>query len=115
MGVVDDANEINTKLNLHKSNFILLNTPDKSNVYTNANANVIEGYKKMGDKILFYIKIFFKNKNKSHKLRFRTRRNNHRHTSTKTSKQKQMSTSKINRRHNVTRNKTRKIGAFMRV
>jgi hypothetical protein len=115
MGVVDDANETNTKLNLHKSNFILLNTPDKSNVYTNANANVIEGYKKMGDKILFYIKMFFKNKNKSHKLRFHTRRNNHRHTSTKTSKQKQMSTSKINRRHNVTRNKTRKIGAFMRV
>jgi hypothetical protein len=114
MGVVDD-NETNTKLNLHESNFILLNTPDKSNVYTNANVNVIEGYKKMGDKILFYIKLFFKNKNKSHKLRFHTRRNKHHHTSSviKTSKSKRMSTSRIKRNHN--RNKTHKIGAFMRI
>ena len=31
------------------------------------NANVLSSYKKTGDKILFYIKLFFKNKNKSHK------------------------------------------------
>lgn len=60
MGVNNDANESNTRLNLHESNFILLNTPDKSNAYINANANVIAGYKKMGDKILFYIKLFLK-------------------------------------------------------
>jgi len=112
MGVVDD-NESNTKLNLHESNFILLNTPDKSNVYTNT--NVTESYKKMGDKILFYIKLFFKNKNKSHKLHFHTRRNKHHHPYSviKTLKPKRISTLRIKRNHN--RKKTHKIGAFMRV
>ena len=114
MGVNDDANETNVKLNLQESNFISLNTPDSSNVETNA--KVLSSYKKTGDKILFYIKLFFKNKNKSHKLRFHTRRNKyHPANSQRTSKSKRMSTSRINGNFIVGRNKTHKTGAFMRV
>ena len=117
MGVNNDANESNTKLNLHESNFILLNTPDKSNAYINANANVIAGYKKMGDKILFYIKLFFKNKNKSHKLHMHTRRHKHRAIlkhKRYVLKSRVKSTRKTNA-NGANVNKTRKIGAFMRV
>lgn len=58
MGVNNDANESNTRLNLHESNFILLNTPDKSNAYINANANVIAGYKKWEIKYYFILNYF---------------------------------------------------------
>ena len=113
MGVNDDENE--RIVNLHESNFVLLNTPDKSNVYMNANANVIEGYKKMGDKILFYIKLFFKNKNKSHKSNSRDKR----HSTLKHKRYASKSRVKSSRRRNANDNsssrKTRKIGAFMRV
>jgi hypothetical protein len=117
MGVNNDANESNTKLNLHESNFILLNTPDKSNAYIHANENVIAGYKKMGDKILFYIKLFFKNKNKSRKSYSR-----HKRHSTLKHKQQHASKSRVKssrtRRRTANDNssrKTRKNGAFMRV
>ena len=116
MGVNNDANESNTKLNLHESNFILLNTPDKSNAYIHANENVISGYKKMGDKILFYIKLFFKNKNKSHKSK---RRHKH-HATFKHKRHLLKSRVKSARRTNANDNsarvnKTRKTGGFMRV
>ena len=111
MGVNDDENERIGKMNLQKSNFISLNTP----IGSSGESSAIQSYKKTGDKILFYIKLFFKNKNKSHKLRFHTRRNKHHATNFKrTSKSKRMSTSKINENDNSAR-KTRKIGAFMRV
>jgi hypothetical protein len=120
MGVNNDANESNTKLNLHESNFILLNTPDKSNAYIHANENVISGYKKMGDKILFYIKLFFKNKNKSHKLHMYTRRHKRHDVTLKhkryPSKSKVKSSRRIKYNSNSKKgNKTRKNSAFMRV
>jgi hypothetical protein len=118
MGVNDDANETNTRLNLQESNFISLNTPDGSNVETNA--NVLSSYKKTGDKILFYIKLFFKNKNKSHKTNGR-----HKHRSTLKHKRHLLksrvkSARRINSNDKLNANgshvnKTRKIGAFMRV
>ena len=122
MGVNDDENERIVNLNLKESNFILLNTPERSNVYinANANANVIEGYKKMGEKILFYIKLFFKNKNKSHKLNTRDKI----HFTLKHKRYASKSRVKSSRRRNTNDksnvngalvNKTRKIGAFMRV
>ena len=111
MGVNNDANESNTKLNLHESNFILLNTPDKSNAYIHANENVISGYKKMGDKILFYIKLFFKNKNKSYKS---NRRHKHRATlkyKRHSSKSRVKSSRRIKDNSNAKKgNKTRKNG-----
>jgi hypothetical protein len=118
MGVNDDANETNTRLNLQESNFISLNTPDVSNMETNA--NVLSSYKKTGDKILFYIKLFFKNKNKSHKTN-----GLHKHRSTLKSKRHLLKSrvksarrtnanDKLNA-NNARVNKTRKTGAFMRV
>ena len=111
MGVNDDENERIATLNLQESNFISLNTPGSSNVKTNA--SVLSSHKKTGDKILFYIKLFFKNKHKSHKLRFHTRRS--KHHPKRTLKSKRMSTSRINGNSSLGRNKTHKIGAFMRV
>ena len=112
MGVNDEENERIVNLNLQESNFISLNTP----IGSSGESSAIQSYKKTGDKILFYIKLFFKNKNKSHKLRFHTRRNKHHAANFKrTSKSKRMSTSKINGNSSVGRNKTHKTGAFMRV
>ena len=112
MGVNDDEDERIGKMNLQKSNFISLNTP----IGSSGESSAIQSYKKTGDKILFYIKLFFKNKNKSHKLRFHTRRNKyHPANSKRTSKSKRMSTSRINGNFIVGRNKTHKTGAFMRV
>jgi hypothetical protein len=116
MGVNDADNETNTNLNLHESNFILLNTPDRSNVYMNANANVIEGYKKMGEKILFYIKLFFKNKNKSYKSNTRDRRYSTLKHKRFASKSRVKSSRRIKDNSNAKKgHKTRKIGAFLRV
>jgi hypothetical protein len=117
MGVNDDEDERIVNLNLQESNFILLNTPDKSNAYTNANENVIAGYKKAGDKILFYIKLFFKNKNKSHKSKRRHKRHaTFKHNKRYTSKSRVKSLRRTNANDNSARvNKTRKTGAFMRV
>jgi len=118
MGVNDDANETNTRLNLQESNFISLNTPDGSNVETNA--NVLSSYKKTGDKILFYIKLFFKNKNKSHKTngrhkhRFTLKHKRHLLKSRVKSARRINSNDKLNA-NGAHVNKTRKIGAFMRV
>ena len=112
MGVNDDENERIATFNLQESNFISLNTP----VGSSGESSAIQSYKKTGEKILFYIKLFFKNKNKSHKshkLRFHTRRN--KHHSKRTLKSKRMSTSRINGNSSVGRNKTHKTGAFMRV
>jgi len=114
MGVRDDSDyESSTKSQI-ESNFILLNTPDRSNVYINANANVIEGYKKMGEKILFYIKMFFKNKNKSHKSHSRDKRHSTLKHKRYSSKLRVKSSRRITTNDNSAR-KTRKIGAFMRV
>jgi hypothetical protein len=112
MGVRDETEYESSPDSRNESNFISLNTP---NGY-NGEANAIQSYKKTGDKILFYIKLFFKNKNKSHKMRFHTRRNKHHAANFKrTSKSKRMSTSIINGNSSVGRNKTHKTGAFMRV
>lgn len=108
MGVRDETDYESSPDSQNESNFISLNTP----IGSNGEASAIQSYKKTGDKILFYIKLFFKNKNKSHKLRFHTRRN--KHHSKSTPKPKRMSTSRINRNDNSAR-KTRKTGAFMRV
>ena len=114
MGVRDDSDyESSTKSQI-ESNFILLNTPDRSNVYINANANVIEGYKKMGEKILFYIKMFFKNKNKSHKSHSRHKRHSTLKHKRYSSKLRVKSSRRITTNDNSAR-KTQKIGAFMRV
>jgi len=114
MGVRDDSDyESSTKSQI-ESNFILLNTPDMSNVYINANANVIEGYKKMGEKILFYIKMFFKNKNKSHKSHSRDKRHSTLKHKRYSSKLRVKSSRRITTNDNSAR-KTLKIGAFMRV
>jgi hypothetical protein len=114
MGVRDDSDyESSTKSQI-ESNFILLNTPDMSNVYINANANVIEGYKKMGEKILFYIKMFFKNKNKSHKSHSRHKRHSTLKHKRYSSKLRVKSSRRITTNDNSAR-KTQKIGAFMRV
>ena len=108
MGVNHDENERIATFNLQKSNFISLNTP----VGSSGESSAIQSYKKTGEKILFYIKLFFKNKNKSHKLRFHTRRN--KHHPKRTPKSKRMSTSRING-NSSGRKKTHKTGAFMRV
>jgi hypothetical protein len=114
MGVRDDSDyESSTKSQI-ESKFILLNTPDRSNVYINANANVIEGYKKMGEKILFYIKMFFKNKNKSHKSHSRHKRHSTLKHKRYSSKLRVKSSRRITTNDNSGR-KTQKIGAFMRV
>lgn len=117
MGVNDDENERIATFNLQESNFISLNTPVGSSGESSAN----QSYKKTGEKILFYIKLFFKNKNKSHKshkLHMHTRRNKHR-TTLKDKRRRLASKSKLStRRTNAnddSARKTRKIGAFMRV
>lgn len=107
MGVRDETDYESSPDSRNESNFISLNTP----IGSSGESSAIQSYKKTGDKILFYIKLFFKNKNKSHKLRFHTRRN--KHHSKRTSKSKRMSTSRIN--GNNSARKTRKTGAVMRV
>jgi hypothetical protein len=94
-----------------------LNTPGKSNAYIHANENVISGYKKMGDKILFYIKLFFKNKNKSHKLKS-SRHHKHRATlkHKRHASKSKLKSRRIKDNSNAKKeNKTRKTGVFMRV
>ena len=117
MGVNDDENERIVHMNLQKSNFISLNTP----IGSSGESSAIQSYKKTGEKILFYIKLFFKNKNKSHKshkFHMHTRHNKHR-TTLKDKRRRIASKSKLStRRTNAnddSARKTRKIGAFMRV
>ena len=117
MGVRDESDyESSSDLRV-ESNFISLNTP----VGSSGESIAIQSYKKTGEKILFYIKLFFKNENKSHKSNLYTRRNKHRSTLkdkrqlTSKPKLKSKRRTNVNNVINSSINKTRKIGAFMRV
>ena len=68
----------------------------------------------MGEKILFYIKMFFKNKNKSHKSHSRHKRHSTLKHKRYSSKLRVKSSRRITTNDNSGR-KTQKIGAFMRV
>ena len=118
MGVNDEENERIVHMNFQESNFISLNTP----IGSSGESSAIQSYKKTGEKILFYIKLFFKNKNKSHKsyksqLHMHARRNKHRATlkdKRRLASKSKLSTRRTNANDDSAR-KTRKIGAFMRV
>jgi hypothetical protein len=120
MGVNDELDDESSLNSGFESNFISLNTP----VGSSGEASAIQSYKKTGEKILFYIKLFFKNKNKFRKLNLYSHRNKYRNKHRDTLKHKRFTLKpklKSSRRikNNIINinhgNKTRKNGAFMRI
>jgi hypothetical protein len=119
MGSVQNAHQ-GHRLNLHDANYISLNTP-----FDDASSREDVEYKKSGEKLLNYIKLFLKTKQhskrgtKSHSLRdsSQTRRHHRNHRSLDSSVS--LSTHKTrkhrNNNHKRLHSKTRRIGKFMRI
>jgi len=107
IGVDDDVDKT-IDLNLHESNFISLYTPDTSHADADAD------YKKTGDKLLLYIKSFFKNKKTPHNRRRMTATIQRQRMKTKSKATKKYTTHQ-QFKIVTNRNNTRKIGKFMRI